>query len=294
MPQKARASKRWWLCNGNRMVGGGEIIIVIRLIAIECKVVSTVSVMTAGVDQGLGDGGLGGGGDENERKREYLEFSVRLTTFRDCILYSVHSSCPHSLTLMFFPPLDSTVFVDVPSNVHAGGVSLLFRARTGSASALEQLKHDGVKVQAWTNAPVDDDRAEGEWGAYNFEEASVVNPVNSDDSIVPFSLPPPIEDNVLEEPYTLFLTLKLRPLPRYQTKTVFLLTYRLLYPNSKIKWLGYYRRDLHCVLKKTDPWLAPPVPPNQTSGSISRPFTSITMKEPWGCWAIGRRRSASC
>jgi hypothetical protein len=195
---------------------------------------------------------------------------------------------------MFFPPLDSTVVVDVPSNAQAGGVSLLFRARTGSASALGQLRHDGVKVQAWTNAPVDDDRAEGSWGAYNFEEALAVTPVNSDDSVVPFSLPPPAEDNVLEEPFTLFLTLKLRPLPRHQTMAEFQLTYRLLYPDGKVTWLGYYRRDLRCVLKKTDPWLAPPSPlTNQTSGSISRPFTTITMKELWGCWAIGRRRSAS-
>jgi hypothetical protein len=195
---------------------------------------------------------------------------------------------------MFFPPLDSTVVVDFPSNAQAGGISLLFRARIGSASALEQLRRDGVKVQAWTNAPVDDDRAAGEWGAYNFEEALAVTPVKSEDSVVPFSLPPPTEDNVFEEPFTLFLTLKLRALPRYQTKADFLLTYRLLYPNGKVKWLGRYRHDLHCVLKKTDPWLAPPAPVNQPPGRIPRLFTSVTMKEHWGCWAIGQRRSASC
>jgi hypothetical protein len=193
---------------------------------------------------------------------------------------------------MFSPPLDSTLLVDFPSNARAGGVSLLFRARIGSASALEQLRRDRVKVQAWTNAPVDDDRAEGQWGAYNFEEVLAMTPVKSDDGHVPFSLPPPAEDNAVEEPFTLFLTLKLRDLPRQQTEAAFQLTYRLLYPNGKIKWLGYYRRDLRCVLKKTDPWLAPPVPANQTSGSTSRPFTSVTMKELWGCWAIGQRRSA--
>jgi hypothetical protein len=192
---------------------------------------------------------------------------------------------------MFFPPLDSTVVVDVPSNARAGGLSLLFRARTGSASALEQLNRDGVKVQAWTNAPVDNDRAEGGWAAYDFEEASAAPPAELDDSIVPSPLPPPTEDNVVDEPHTLFLTLRLRALPRYQMEADFLVTYRLLYPNGEIKWLGYPGRDLRCVLKKTDPWLAPPGTANQSSGDVYRTFSSITMKEPWGCWTIGPRRS---
>jgi hypothetical protein len=194
---------------------------------------------------------------------------------------------------MFFPPLDSTVVVDVPPNARSGGVSLLFRARTGSASALEQLKRDGVKVQAWTNAPVDNDRAEGAWGAYNFEEAPATSPVKLDDSVVPFSLPPPTEDNLVDEPHTLFLTLRLRALPRHQTEADFLVTYRFLYPNGEIEWLGYQGRDLRCVLKKTDPWLAPPVTADQSSGNVYRTFSSITMKESWGYWAIGARRSVT-
>jgi hypothetical protein len=192
---------------------------------------------------------------------------------------------------MFFPSLDSTVVVDVPSNARSGGVSLLFRARTGSASALGQLKRDGVKVQAWTNAPVDNDHAEGAWGAYNFEEAPVATPVKLDDSAVPFSLPPPTEDNFVDEPHTLFLTLRLRPLTQQQTEADFSVTYRFLYPNGEVKWLGYEGRDLRCVLKKTDPWLASPVTTDQSSGNVYRIFSSITMKESWGCWAIGGRRS---
>ncbi|KAF8506910.1 hypothetical protein F5888DRAFT_49417 [Russula emetica] len=190
---------------------------------------------------------------------------------------------------MFFPPLDSTVVVDVPPNARSGGVSLLFRARTGSASALEQLKRDGVKVQAWTNAPVDDDRAEGAWGAYNFEEAPAATPVKLDDSVVPFALPLPTEDNFVDEPHTLFLTLRLRALPRHQTGADFSVTYRFLYPNDQVKWLGYQGRDLRCVLKKTDPWLTPPVTADQSSVNVYRIFSSITMKESWGCWAIGAR-----
>ncbi|KAF8272923.1 hypothetical protein EI94DRAFT_107929 [Lactarius quietus] len=188
---------------------------------------------------------------------------------------------------MFFPPLDSTLIVDVPSNARAGGVSLLFRARTGSASALEQLKQDGVKVQAWTNASVDG-HTEGEWGAYNFEEAPAAAPVNVGNS-TPFFLPPPTEDNIVDEPYTLFLTLKLRALPQYQVEADFLVTYRLLYPSGEVKWLGYHGRDLRCVLKKTDPWLAPPASVHPSFGSQSRLFSSVSMKEPWGCWAIGPR-----
>ncbi|KAI0274849.1 hypothetical protein BC834DRAFT_17657 [Gloeopeniophorella convolvens] len=190
---------------------------------------------------------------------------------------------------MFFPPLDSTVVVDVPPNARAGGVSLLFRARTGSASALEQLKQDGVQVQAWTNAPVDEDGPEGQWRGYNFEEVPVTSETTESDGAVvtPFSLPSPTGDNPVDEPFTLFLTLKLRPLPRYQSEADFLVTYRLLYPSGEVRWLGHHGHDLRCVLKKTDPWLAPPVPVDQSSGSVSRVFSSVTMKEPWGCWAIG-------
>jgi len=192
---------------------------------------------------------------------------------------------------MFFPPLDSTVVVDVPPNARSGGVSLLFRARTGSASALEQLKRDGVKVQAWTNAPVDNDRAKDAWGAYDFEEAPAATPVKLDDSVVPFSLPPPTEDNFVDEPHTLFLTIRLRALPRHQTEAEFSVTYRFLYPNGEVKWLGYQGRDLRCVLKMTDPWLAPPATAEQSSGNVYHIYSSVTMKESWGCWAIGARRS---
>ena len=190
---------------------------------------------------------------------------------------------------MFFPPLDSTIVVDIPSNTRAGGVSLLFRARTGSAAALEQLKQDGVKVQAWTNAPVDG-HDEGEWGGYDFEEAPAAAPIHLGNS-TPFALPPPTEDSVVDEPYTLFLTLKLRALPHYQTEADFLVTYRLLYPSGEVKWLGYQGRDLRCVLKRTDPWLAPPASAHSSPDSQSRLFSSVSMKEPWGCWAIGPRRS---
>ena len=192
---------------------------------------------------------------------------------------------------MFFPPLDSTLVVDVPSNARAGGVSLLFRARTGSASALEQLKQDGVKVQAWTNAPVDGDHTEGPWGAYDFEEAPAAAPINVDNTVAPFSLPPPTENNIVDEPFTLFLTLKLKALPRYQTAADFLVTYRLLYPSGEVKWLGYQGRDLRCVLRQTDPWLAPPTSKHQSPESSSRLFSTVSMKEPWGCWTIGPRRS---
>jgi len=253
-----------------------------------------VSVMIAGEEQGLEGGGPGGGGEIIEETWEpravCLVFNVH-----DPLLYfksrpSGYIPIPFA-TPMFFPPLDSTVVVDVPPNPRSGGVSLLFRARTGSASALGRLKRDGVKVQAWTNAPVDNDRAGGTWGAYNFEEAPAATPVKLDDSVMPFSLPPPTEDKFVDEPHTLFLTLRLRALPQHQTEAEFLVTYRFLHPNGGIKWLGYQGRDLRCVLKKTDPWLAPRVTADQSSRNVYGIFSSINMKESWGCWAIGARRS---
>jgi hypothetical protein len=256
-----------------------------------------VSVMIAGV-QGREGGGQGGGGEIIEETWEPRVVCLVFNVHDAHLYFKSRTSCGPSgyipvlfATLMFFPPLDSTVVVDVPPNARSGGVSLLFRARTGSASALARLKRDGVKVQAWTNAPVDNDRGGGTWGAYNFEEAPAATPVKLDDSVVPFALPPPTEDNFVDEPHTLFLTLRLRALPQHQTEAEFLVTYRFLYPNGGIKWLGYQGRDLRCVLKKTDPWLAPRVTADQSSGNVYGIFSSITMKESWGCWAIGARRS---
>jgi hypothetical protein len=137
----------------------------------------------------------------------------------------------------------------------------------------------------WTTA------VHGDWGAYNFEGAPAATPAKLDGSVVPFPPPPRTEDSFVDEPHTLLLTLTLRALPRYQTEADFLVTYRLLYPNGEIKWLGYPGRDLRCVLKKTDPWLAPPAQANRRSGDIDHTFSSAAAKEPWGCWAVGPRRS---
>ena len=263
---------------------------------------SVLGAMIVGKSLCLVHDGLGveGGIEHNVGASSRSPALIRVSCTYPIVIYKstvtrairVHSCSVH--TLMFFPPLDSTVVVDIPSNARAGGLSLLFRARTGSASALEQLKRDGVKVQVWTNAPVDNDHTDGKWGAYNFE-APAATPAKLDDSIASLPLPPPTRDNIVDEPHTLFLTLRLGALPQSQSETDFLVTYRLLYPNGEVKWLGYHGRDLRCVLKKTDPWLAPPTPASPSSGDVYRTFSTITMKEPWGCWAIGPRRSVqSC
>ncbi|KAI0304686.1 hypothetical protein BC826DRAFT_9221 [Russula brevipes] len=289
----------WWRHDGNRETEGEHVVITIT--EGQGTIACLLSGVVGGEGWGLEHGGLDGEdgikdnvGASSEQcastcayPRARSSLSLRFI-FKFVVCTELFPVAFTSLP-MFYPPLDSTVVVDIPSNARAGGVSLLFRAHTGSASALEQLKRDSVRVQAWTNAPVDNDRADGQWGAYNFEEAPAAPPVKLDDSVVPFALPPPTEDNIVDEPHTLFLTLTLKALPRYQTEADFLVTYRLLYPNGEIKWLGYHGRDLRCVLKKTDPWLVPPLPTDQHSGSVYRVFSSITMREPWGCWAIGPR-----
>ncbi len=115
-----------------------------------------VSVMMVGEGQGLESGGLGeedrieGNVDASSRAQACasprFHCTYHLVVYNSTITWVIRVHPCSVPTPMFSPSLDSTVVVDVPSNARAGGLSLLFRARTGSASALEQLKRDGVKV----------------------------------------------------------------------------------------------------------------------------------------------------
>ncbi|KAI0067816.1 hypothetical protein BV25DRAFT_872175 [Artomyces pyxidatus] len=185
---------------------------------------------------------------------------------------------------MFSPALNSSQTVDVPPSAKDGGVKLLFRARLGSADALAHLKRDGVQVQAWTNAPVVG-LAPGVWAAHTFGERPSARPPQVDDvPLLELFTPADVED----EPHTLFLTLHLRPLPLGQAEAGFSLTYRLLYRSGEVRWLGAMGNDFRCVLRRSDPWLAPPAGDSEVVKGDVRTFGTVAMKEGWGCWAIGQ------
>ncbi|KAI0322294.1 hypothetical protein OF83DRAFT_1167678 [Amylostereum chailletii] len=200
----------------------------------------------------------------------------------------------------FSPALETTHTIDVPPNSRAGGVTLLLRAHLGSADVVAHLKRDGVQLQAWTNAPVDNGRAPGEWGSHTFQELVAAGPperpatkAQEDESEEgpEFVLDEP-EDLTTNDEHTLVIALKLRSLPQDRTEEDFYITYRLVYPDGGVQWLGSAGRDVRCVLRRSDPWLAAPgAALSESNGDPgTEVFRSVGMRESWGCWAIGNGR----
>ncbi|ETW87548.1 hypothetical protein HETIRDRAFT_437991, partial [Heterobasidion irregulare TC 32-1] len=216
----------------------------------------------------------------------------------------------------FFPALGSTHTVPIPTpsasdndsrdKIREGaGVQLVFRARLNREEALG-CQRDSVQLQAWTDAPVEG-RGTGEWAAYTFLQPDVDLPSHGlvDSEAAPFV---PSSDAVVEpEPegqacWTLKLRLRRDALGEGESERRFLLTYRLLYPNGEVRWLGSPGHDVVCVLQRADPWLdvsdAWAVAPRDggrdfeargqaEADSHSVEFARVRQADRWGCWAIG-------
>jgi len=84
---------------------------------------------------------------------------------------------------------------------------------------------------------VDDDRAEGTWGAYNFEEAPAAIPVKLDDSVVPFSLLLQQKTIRRTTPYIVLDTQTKSSTSDTKHRQIFV-TYRFLYPNGEVNGSG--------------------------------------------------------
>ena len=222
----------------------------------------------------------------------------------------------------FFPALGSTHTVPIPTpsasdsdsrdKIREGaGVQLVFKARLNREEALG-CQRDGVQLQAWTDAPVEG-RGTGEWVAYTFLQPDVDLPSHGlvDSEAAPFVLS---SDAVVgPEPegqacWTLKLRLRRDALGEGESERRFLLTYRLLYPNGEVRWLGSPGHDVVCVLQRADPWLdvsdAWAVAPRDGgrdfeargqagADSNSVEFARVCKADRWGCWAIGDSRYAS-
>ena len=166
----------------------------------------------------------------------------------------------------FYPPLGSTHTIAVPpSSVDRdddSGVQLLLKARFQSQDAIAHCLHEGLEVQAWTNAPVVGKHPSlDDWAAYTFKPRSpVAEPLSSVPGVPPaglrLSLVQPDPAPQLPPCDTLYLTLSLRTLAPDQLELRFSITYRLIYPNGDIQWLGNEGNNVVCILTKTNPWLA--------------------------------------
>lgn len=187
----------------------------------------------------------------------------------------------------FTPALGAAATIDLPSASYSGGVHLCLRARLGTPAVAAQLTREGVRVQAWTNAPVEG-TSDGQWAAYNFAPSTRSTAVPKENE---FALDAPEKADNDDDELTLAIRLKLRPLVPGAVSAEFAVTYRLIYPDGGIWWLGSQGHDARVLLRRADPWLTTPGEQNVNS-TENEVFRSVGMKEPWGCWAIADGRYA--
>ncbi|VDB99334.1 unnamed protein product [Peniophora sp. CBMAI 1063] len=181
----------------------------------------------------------------------------------------------------FTPALGAAATIDLPSGSHSGGVHLCLRARLGTHAVASQLAREAVRVQAWTNAPVEG-TSDGQWAAYDFAPSSRRVTVAKENE---FALDAPEQADDDGNELTLTIRLKLRPLAPGTVSAEFAVTYRLTYPDGGVWWLGSQGHDARVLLRRADPWLSAPGEQDVYSGE-GEIFRSVGMKEPWGCWAI--------
>ncbi|OCH96659.1 hypothetical protein OBBRIDRAFT_799855 [Obba rivulosa] len=192
------------------------------------------------------------------------------------------------MDLTFTPALCETKTVVVPPGAAGPGTELLFRATFGSRAALAQAQRDGVRVEMWTDLPVEG-RPAGEWGTYPFDPLPSMQAEGST-----FSLIAPEDDtesglgeNVLHCKFRLDLS---------QTeRTRFALTYRLVYPSGEVRWLGRFGGDTVIQIERGLPgltlyegWsdLEDGVAVSKADVSEEKVVAKLHLEHKWSTWAI--------
>lgn len=131
--------------------------------------------------------------------------------------------------LTFSPPLGSatTLYVPpVPSHARGLPVAVYLKATFDSPELYAKAKSDGVRVEVWTNFPVEGSRA-GDWNAVAFTEPDGAQSDQSE-----------LEGFDTREDHTFYL--RLRALLQDQIEARFQFTYRLVYPSGHVQWLGQH------------------------------------------------------
>jgi hypothetical protein len=148
------------------------------------------------------------------------------------------------MAISFNPPLDTATVLAVPPSYRDNAeLDLTFTAKFDSADNLLSIQRDSVRVELWSNIP-SSGRHLGDWGALEFTpEDSVDASEDAEHASI----------TTLNE-QTPNTTLHLRFTTRIPARgTQFSYTYRLVYPNGDVKWLGQYGRDGVLLIERADP-----------------------------------------
>ncbi|KAG5652284.1 hypothetical protein H0H81_005544 [Sphagnurus paluster] len=140
----------------------------------------------------------------------------------------------------FTPALRETIHVVAPTSSSRATAAVEFRA-TLSVADYDKLKQSGGRIQLWSHIPYDGAASPaGDWAPCDFEETTVVTTKTGLGAETPTTeviLGDDFEDDV-EWPGKISLVLRLAvPLPA-SGPAQYTFTYRILYPNGKIQWLG--------------------------------------------------------
>lgn len=144
--------------------------------------------------------------------------------------------------IIFHPALSENRHIPINN-----GTALLSFSATLSVADYHQLERDGGRVQLWSDIP--SEGPPGEWTSCDFEFNAAASGSNLS-SVQDFSLSL-IDDDDLSSPGTVILTLQLFIPPLGSGQGRFSYTYRILYPNGEIRWLGEFGQNGTLVCERT-------------------------------------------
>ncbi|KAI0359125.1 hypothetical protein OH77DRAFT_1575685 [Trametes cingulata] len=153
------------------------------------------------------------------------------------------------MQLTFSPALgEQTVLKVAPKasgSQRPAAQSVLFRATFESRESLLKARADGIKVELWSDVPVEG-RSWGEWGAAQFGPLESESTPNEE--VPTFSLGDAAEadDPVRENS----LYVRLRVSLHDHVGARFSFTYRLVYPSGEVRWLGEFGRNGELAIER--------------------------------------------
>lgn len=147
--------------------------------------------------------------------------------------------------LTFTPALNDIARLTTPGSLHGRGQAapaqtLVFKVAFDSRASVEQAKKDGIRVEMWTDLPVEG-RSGWEWGALPFQELQDP-PAQAVGRDVLSLLSPEEQADDRADGCALYAKLPVN-LHEYAPGHQFSFTYRLVYPSGAVRWLGEYGRN---------------------------------------------------
>ncbi|KAI0336093.1 hypothetical protein GY45DRAFT_1316156 [Cubamyces sp. BRFM 1775] len=152
------------------------------------------------------------------------------------------------MQLTFSPALgEQTVLKVAPvASGRPASQSVLFKATFNDRETLLKARADGVKVEVWSDIPVDG-RSYGEWGALPFRELEATSVPHGAPC---FSLASDAQDEDDGAHRENSLYVHVRAPFHEHIRAHFHFTYRLVYPSGEVKWLGEFGRNGELVIEQ--------------------------------------------